>query len=104
MIQRKSPATTVLVGCQGHPVFDSMHSVVPLLCMSTIRALQEHAPTLEETLRIAGSREGYLLSIGSSDEQVSLDQVREKWLLSRMQLECMQLECLGFLPIGGSRG
>lgn len=82
MTERKRSAQTILVGCQGRPVHDNMHSVVPLLHMSTIHALQHHAPTLAETMRIAGSREGYLLSIGSSDE----------------------LECLGYLPMGKSNG
>ena len=93
MTERKRRAQTILVGCQGHPVTDNMHSVAPLLHMNTMRALQQHAPTLEQTMRVAGCIEGSYLVHGTSDEAVAEELVLQKTNLSRMQLEC-----LGFLP------
>ena len=96
MNRRKKKAITVLVGYQGQRIAaGSWNSCASPMVASAVHALQYHAPTIEQTMRTAGAREGMLLLDGTSDEQVSLDQAHEKWRLSRMQLEC-----LGFLPWG----
>lgn len=88
MTERKRRAQTILVGCQGHPVHDNMHSVVPLLHMSTIHALQHHAPTLAETMRIAGRRETVMLSeYCISDAIASEELAKASFVRSRMTLE-----------------
>ncbi len=86
-----------MIGYQGQRLDPgSWLGISTPLSASTIHALQEHAPTLGETMRIAGTMQAALFECGADDAMVCEEQVKQKFNLSRMRLEC-----LGLLPVKG---